>query len=79
MRLDRRSRLISLQQEIISMLLQFPKVKASRAPSRDMASPEDLWLTVLNIIVMQVPTALAPIRARFSKENICQVTWDMFR
>ena len=47
----------------------------SRAPSRDMASPEDLWLTVLNIIVMQVPTALAPIRARFSKENICQVTW----
>ena len=34
---------------------------------------------VLNIIVMQVPTALAPIRARFSKENICQVTWDMFR
>ena len=67
------------QQEIISMLLQFPKVKASRAPSRDMASPEDLWLTVLNIIVMQVPTALAPIRARFSKENICQVTWDMFR
>lgn len=76
---DRKSRLISLQQEIISMLLQFPKVKASRAPSRDMASPEDLWLTVLNIIVMQVPTALAPIRARFSKENICQVTWDMFR
>ena len=60
-------------------VLQFPKVKASRAPSRDMASPEDLWLTVLNIIVMQVPTALAPIRARFSKENICQVTWDMFR
>ena len=55
------------------------KGKASRAPSRDMASPEDLWLTVLNIIVMQVPTALAPIRARFSKENICQVTWDMFR
>ena len=50
-----------------------------RQPSRDMASPEDLWLTVLNIIVMQVPTALAPIRARFSKENICQVTWDMFR
>ena len=47
--------------------------------TRDMASPEDLWLTVLNIIVMQVPTALAPIRARFSKENICQVTWDMFR
>ncbi len=31
---------------------------------------------VPNIIVTQVPTALAPIRVRFSKENICQVTWE---
>ncbi len=30
------------------------KVKASRAQSRDMDSPEDLWLTAPNIIVMQV-------------------------
>ena len=67
------------KQEIISMLLQFPKVKASRAPSRDMASPEDLWLTVPNIIVMQVPMVLVLIRARYSKENTCQVIWEASR
>ncbi len=79
MRLDRKSRLTSLQTGDHIDATAVSKGKGFQAPSRDMASPEDLWLTVLNIIVMQVPTALAPIRARFSKENICQVTWDMFR
>ena len=59
------------------MQLQFPKVKASRVLSRDMDSPEDLWLTAPNIIVMQVPMVLAPIRAKYSKENTCQVIWEM--
>ena len=49
------------------MQQQFQKVKASRAQSRDMDSPEDLWLTVPNIIVMQVPMVLVLIRARYSK------------
>ena len=38
-----------------------------------------LWLTVPNIIVMQVPMVLVLIRARYSKENTCQVIWEMFR
>ncbi len=41
------------------MQLQFPKVKVSRALSRDTASTEDQWLMVLSSIVMQVPTVLA--------------------
>ena len=55
------------------------KVKASRVQSRDMDSPEDLWLTVPNIIVMQVPMVLVLIRARYSKENTCQVIWEVSR
>ena len=61
------------------MLLQSPKVKASSELSRDTDSPEDLWLTVPNIIVMQVPTVLALIRAKYSKENTCQDIWEMYR
>ena len=57
----------------------FPKVKVSRVRSRDMVSQEDLWLTVPNITVMQVPMVLVLIRARYSKENTCQVIWEMFR
>ena len=49
-----------MAQAIKSTLLQQAKVKDSRVPSRDMVSPEDLWLTVLNIIVMQVPAPPAP-------------------
>ena len=49
------------------MLLQSPKVKDSRAQSRDTVSPEDLWLMVPNTIVMQVPTVLVPIRAGYSR------------
>ena len=61
------------------MLLQSPKVKASSELSRDMDSPEDLWLTAPNILAMQVPTVLAPIRAKYSKENTCQDIWEMYR
>mgnify|MGYP006936160460 CR=1 FL=1 len=57
------------------MLLQSPKVKDSRVPSRDMVSPEDLWLMVPNIIVMQVPTVLVPIRAVYSKVKRWLDTW----
>jgi hypothetical protein len=49
--------------------------KDSRVPSRDMVSPEDLWLMVPNIIVTQVPMVLAPIRVRYSKEKECQDRW----
>ena len=31
------------------------------------------------ITVMQVPMVLVLIRARYSKENTCQVIWEMFR
>ena len=53
------------------------KVKDSRALSKDMDSPEDLWLMVLNIIVMQVQTVLVLILQKYLKEKECQVTWDM--
>ena len=33
------------------------------------------WLMVPNSIVIRVPTALAPIRPKFSKEKECRVTW----
>ena len=55
------------------------KGKGFQAPSRDMDSPEDLWLTAPNIIVMQVPMVLVLIRARYSKENTCQVIWEASR
>ena len=55
------------------------KGKGFRVRSRDMVSQEDLWLTVPNITVMQVPMVLVLIRARYSKENTCQVIWEMFR
>ena len=55
------------------------KGKVSRVLSRDMDSPEDLWLTAPNIIVMLVPMVLAPIRVKYSKENTCRVTWEMYR
>ena len=51
------------------------KVKASRVQSRDMDSPEDLWLMVPNITDMQVLTDQQQLRAVYSKANICQVTW----
>ena len=49
--------------------------KIDATASRDMVSPEDLWLMVPNIIVTQVPMVLAPIRVRYSKEKECQDRW----
>ena len=51
------------------MQLQFPKVKASRALKKKEKpkTHQEQWLTAPNIIVMQVPMVLAPIRARYSK------------
>ena len=54
---------------------QFPKVKVSRAQLRDLASTEDLWLMVLNSIVIRVPTALVLLRVKYSKEKECRDTW----
>ncbi len=62
---------------IRSMQLQFPKVKVSRVLSRDMDSTEDLWLMVLNIIVIRVQMVLAPIRVKYSKEKECLDRWEM--
>ena len=51
------------------------KVKVSRARSRDTASTEDLWLMVLNSIVIRVPTVLVLIRARYSRVKACRDIW----
>ena len=61
---------------IRSMQQQFPKEKDSRVQSRDLVSTEDRWLTVLNSIVIRVPTVLAPIRVKYSKEKECLDIWD---
>ena len=53
----------------------FPKVKVSRARSKDTASTEDLWLMVLNSIVIRVPTVLVLIRARYSRVKACRDIW----
>ncbi len=58
------------------MQLLFPKVKVSRVLSRDTASPRTYGSRLPNIIVMQVPMVLVLIRAKYSKENTCQVTWE---
>ena len=49
--------------------------KVSRAQLRDLASTEDLWLMVLNSIVIRVPTALVLLRVKYSKEKECRDTW----
>ena len=49
--------------------------KVSRARSRDTASTEDLWLMVLNSIVIRVPTVLVLIRARYSRVKACRDIW----
>ena len=61
------------------MLLQSPKVRASRALLRDTDSPEDLWLMVLSTIVMLVLTALQQHQDAYSRVSTCQVIWDMYR
>ncbi len=51
------------------MQLLFQKVKDSRVQSRRHNQKEDLWLMVLNSIVMQVLTVLALIQVKYSKEK----------
>ena len=68
-----------LQQETKLTQLQSAKVKVSRAQSKDMDSPEDLWLTVLNTIVMQVLTVLHLTQVKYSKVKKCQDRWDMLK
>ena len=54
------------------MQLQSPKVKASRARSRDTGQSRGPMTHGSNTIVMLVPTALHLIQARCSKERKCQ-------
>ena len=75
--LVRKSNAMFLKLAIRSTLLQSAKVKDSRALSRDTDSPEDLWLTVLNIIVMQVPTVQHQIRVKYSRAKRCRARWEM--
>ena len=73
--LEARSKLMYLQLETKLMHPLFPKVKDSRALSRDMASTEDLWLMVPNSTVIRVPMVHAPHRAVYSKEKECLDIW----
>ena len=59
-----------------STLLPFLKEKDSRVLLRDTTSTEDLWLTVLNSIVIRDLTVLHLIRVKYSKERRCQDTWE---
>ena len=59
----------------IEMCLPFLKEKDSRVLLRDTTSTEDLWLTVLNSIVIRDLTVLHLIRVKYSKERRCQDTW----
>ena len=45
----------------------------------DTTSTEDLWLTVLNSIVIRDLTVLHLIRVKYSKERRCQDTWEVKR
>ncbi len=40
---------------------------------------QDLWLTVPNITVMQVPTVPHLTQVKYSKAKKCRDRWDMFR
>ena len=62
-----------------STLLPFLKEKDSRVLLRDTTSTEDLWLTVLNSIVIRDLTVLHLIRVKYSKERRCQDTWEAKR
>ena len=58
-----------------SMQPLFPKVKASRARSRDTDSTEDLWLMVLNSIVIRVPMVPLLPQAAYSRARECLDRW----
>lgn len=55
------------------------RVKASRAPSRDMDSTEDLWHMVPSSIAIRVPTVPLQHQAAYSRARECQATWATSR
>lgn len=55
------------------------KGKASRAPSRDTDSTEDLWHMVPSSIVIRVPTVPLQPQAAYSRARECQATWAASR
>ena len=59
--------------------LQFLKVKDSRALLRDLVSIEDLWLTVLNSIVIRVPMVPVLHLAVYSRAKECRDIWEALR
>ena len=65
----------TLGAEIRYMLLQSPKVRASRAQSRDLDSTEDLWLMVPSSIVIRVPMVHVPPLAVYSRARECLDIW----
>ena len=56
-------------------LPQSPKVRASRAQSRDLDSTEDLWLMVPSSIVIRVPMVHVPLPAVYSRARECLDIW----
>ncbi len=52
------------------------KGKGFQGAIKRLDSTEDRWLTVLNSIVIRVPTVLAPIQSKYSKEKECLDIWD---
>lgn len=74
-----RLRQTSSQQAIRLMQPLFPRVKASRAPSRDTDSTEDLWHMVPSSIVIRVPTVPLQPQAAYSRARECQATWAASR
>ncbi len=70
-----KSKLISLQQAIKLMQLLFQRVKVSRVQSRDWASQEDLWLTVLNSTDIRVQTDQQQHLVEYSREKECLDIW----
>ena len=58
-----------------SMQPLFPKVKASRAQSRDTDSTEDLWLMVPSSIAIRVPTVPQLPQAAYSRARECLDRW----
>ena len=73
--LKMKSRLISLLQETKLTQLLFQRVKVSRVQSRDWASQEDLWLTVLNSTDIRVQTDQQQHLVEYSREKECLDIW----
>ena len=56
-----------------------PKVRDSRARSRDLVSTEDRWLTVPSSIVIRVPMVPLRLPAAYSRARECLVRWATSR